>query len=189
MDTVDVVVMANACEGFNQRLAEVQASQWGQSTPCADWDVRTLVNHVVGELLWVPPLLAGQTIADVGDRFDGDILGDDPLATARAAAAAAVAAAGEPGAQERTVHLSFGDFPGSEYLGQVTSDVIIHMWDLARAIGADEDLGDELVQFGTDVLVPQIELWRAAGALGPAVGVDPGASAQDRLLGLTGRTP
>lgn len=188
MDTVDVVIMATACEGFTRRLADVRASQWGRSTPCTDWDVRTLVNHVVGELLWVPPLLAGQTIAEVGDRLDGDVLGDDPLATCRDGSTAAVVAAGEPGAQERTTHLSFGDLPGSKYLAQVTTDVIIHTWDLARAIGADDRLEDELVGFARDVLTPQIEMWRGAGVLGMALEPGPDASEQDRFLALTGRS-
>jgi uncharacterized protein (TIGR03086 family) len=188
VDHVDVVVMASACEGFSRRVAAVEASQWGRSTPCTDWDVRTLVNHVVGELLWVPSLLAGRTVGEVGDRFDGDVLGDDPLATCRGAATDAVVAAGEPGAQERTTHLSFGDLPGAEYLGQVTTDVIIHTWDLARAIGADDDLGDELVAFARDVLTPQIEMWRGAGVLGPAVEPPGEASDQARFLALTGRS-
>ena len=98
--------MAGAIDGFGERLKVVGAAQWEAATPCGDWDVRTLVNHVVGELLWLPPLLAGQTIAEVGDRFDGDVLGDDPLATFVAAAAAARAAFGRDGAQDGTVHLA-----------------------------------------------------------------------------------
>ncbi len=124
---MDTALMAAAIDGFEQRLGAVGATEWNAATPCDDWDVRTLVNHVVGELLWMPPLLEGKTIAEVGDRFDGDVLGSDPSTTYRSAAAAAQAAAFEPGAQERTVHLSFGDFPGSEYVGQVVSDVIIHI--------------------------------------------------------------
>ena len=128
---MESALMATAIDGFEQRLGAVGATEWNAATPCDDWDVRTLVNHVVGELLWMPPLLEGKTIAEVGDRFDGDVLGSDPLATCKSAAAAAHAATFEPGAQDRIVHLSFGDFPGSEYVGQVVSDVIIHTWDLA----------------------------------------------------------
>jgi uncharacterized protein (TIGR03086 family) len=186
---MDAALMADAIAGFEQRLSMVVASQWTAATPCEDWDVRTLVNHVVGELLWVPPLLAGNTIAEVGDRFDGDILGSDPSVTYKSAAASAQAAASESGAQERTVHLSFGDFAGSEYLGQVISDVVIHSWDLARAVGADDRLDPSLVAFVDEFLSPQIEAWRGAGAFGPAVDVGPDASAQDRLLAQTGRSP
>ena len=51
----------------------------GGATPCTEWDVRALVNHVLGEIRWAVPLFAGSTIAEVGDRFDGDLLGDDPV--------------------------------------------------------------------------------------------------------------
>lgn len=185
---MDIALMASAIDGFEQRLGAVGAPDWSAATPCDDWDVRTLVNHVVNELLWMPPLLEGKTIAEVGDRFDGDVLGSDPLASFKSAAAAARAATFEPGAQERTVHLSFGDFPGSEYVGQVVSDVIIHSWDLARAIGADDRLDPALLTFVDEFLTPQVEAWRGAGAFGPAVEVGADASAQDRFLAKTGRS-
>ena len=94
---MESALMATAIDGFEQRLGAVGATQWNAATPCDDWDVRTLVNHVVGELLWMPPLLEGKTIAEVGDRFDGDVLGSDPLATFKSAAAAAHAAASRAG--------------------------------------------------------------------------------------------
>ena len=85
------------------------------------------------------------------------------------------------------MHLSFGDFAGSEYLGQVISDVVVHSWDLARAIGADDRLDPALVAFVDEFLSPQIDAWRAAGAFGPAVDVGADANDQDRLLAQTGR--
>ncbi len=167
----------------------VDTGDWIAGTPCADWDVRALVNHVLGELLWIPPLLDGRTIAEVGDRFDGDMLGDDPLGAWTSAATEALAAASQPGAQDRTLHLSFGDFSGGEYLGQVTSDVIIHTWDLARAVGASDRLSAPAVEFVNDFLGPQIDGWRAAGAFGPAADINADADAQARLLAQTGRSP
>lgn len=178
-----------AVEAFGGQLQAVGAGQWGQPTPCADWDVRQLVNHVAGENAWAVPLLGGATIAEVGDRFDGDLLGDDPVRTWRQLAEAAVAAAGEDGVLERTVHVSFGDIPGREYLSQVTVDHVVHGWDLARAVGGDEQLDAGLVDFAYAYLEPQAEAWRSAGAFGPRVEVDPGAGAQARLLGLAGRRP
>jgi uncharacterized protein (TIGR03086 family) len=185
---MDEALLVDAVDGFGQRLNAVDAGQWSAATPCEDWDVRTLVNHVVGELLWMPPLLAGKTIADVGDRFDGDILGDDPHATWASAVADARAAASLPGAQEDTVHLSFGDFPGSEYLSQITSDLVIHAWDLARAVGADDRLSPTLIEFVDGFLSPQVDAWRSAGAFGPPVDVAPDADAQSQLLAQTGRS-
>src|SRR2546427_12764915 len=61
--SMNTALMADAINGFGQRLNVVDSAQWKAVTPCEAWDVRTLVNHVVGELLWVPPLLEGKTIA------------------------------------------------------------------------------------------------------------------------------
>ena len=81
-------------EDFGQRVMAIGAGDWAQPTPCADWSVRDLVRHLVYEELWTPPLLAGATVADIGDRFEGDILGDDPQVAWKEAAAHALAAAG-----------------------------------------------------------------------------------------------
>jgi len=71
-------------------------------------------------------LLAGSTIAEVGDRFEGDVLGAEPEAAWTAASAAAVRAVGEDGAMDRIVHLSFGDLHGSEYTLRLFADHLIH---------------------------------------------------------------
>jgi len=175
-------------EEFGQRVMAVGPGDWDRPTPCREWTVRDLVRHLVYEELWTPPLLEGQTIADVGDRFEGDILGADPPAAWKEAAAAALAAA-SPDVLGRTVHLSFGDVPGEGYLGQLTADHVIHAWDLARAIGGDERLDPDLVEYVHTVIAPQIDPARAAGVFGPAVEVPPDAAPQSQLLGLTGRTP
>ena len=126
---------------------------------CSDWTVRDLVRHLVYEELWAPPLFEGRTVADVGDRFEGDILGADPQAAWKEAAAAALAPVSSD-LLDRTIHLSFGDFPGREYLGQLTADHVIHAWDLARGLGGDERLDPELVEFVHTLMAPQVEKWR-----------------------------
>ena len=175
-------------EEFGQRVMAIGPEDWGRPTPCSDWNVRELVRHLVYEELWAPPLLEGKAIADVGDRFEGDILGADPPAAWKEAAAGALAA-GSADVLDRTVHLSFGDVPGREYLGQMTADHVIHAWDLARGIGGDDRLDPDLVQFVYDFLAPQADQWRGAGVFGPAVGVPDDADPQSKLLALTGRAP
>src|SRR6266496_6391101 len=104
---MDVVELHQRTTDNSIRLVnEVGPDQWSAPTPCSDWDVRALVNHVVGEERWTVPLMDGKTIADVGDSLDGDLLGDDPAGAATAAARAAQRAAEEP---ITTVHLSYGD--------------------------------------------------------------------------------
>src|SRR5437868_1017834 len=85
-----------------------QSDAWSAATPCPDWTVRELVNHIVAEQRWAVPLLAGATIEEVGTGLDGDLLGEDPAGAAQRAAAAAAEAVAQPGVLARTVHLSFG---------------------------------------------------------------------------------
>ena len=72
---------------FDARVRQIGDHQWQAATPNEDWTVRDLVNHVVGEDLWAPPLFAGATVAEVGDRFGGDVLGSEPKAAWTAASA------------------------------------------------------------------------------------------------------
>lgn len=188
--TGDLVAMfARAVGGFGELVGMIGPDQWQAPTPDTEWDVRALANHVLVEDLWAPPLLEGLTIAEVGDRFDGDRLGAEPARAWSDAAEAALGAVGGDGALDRTVHVSFGDIAGREYVSQLVCDHLIHGWDLARGIGADDGLDGDLVEFALGYLAPQVEAWRSAGAFGPVVEVPDGASAQSRLLALTGRRP
>jgi uncharacterized protein (TIGR03086 family) len=174
---------------FTGRVAQVRPDQWSAPTPCADWDVRTLVNHLVNEDRWTVPILAGATIAEVGDRFDGDLLGDDPAASAADAARQAEDAVTAPGAMDRTVHLSFGDTPAPEYIYQLLADHLVHSWDLAAAIGADPRLDGDAVGFCAGWFTDREDMYRAGGAIGPRVPVPEEASTQDRLIAAFGRDP
>ena len=133
-------------------------------------------------------MMAGQMIADIGDRLDGDLLGELPVQAAEEAGKAAVAALGEPGAVERTVHLSFGDTPATEFAWQLTADHVVHGWDLAAATGGDRTLDHELVRAVLAWFAPMEALYRGAGAVADRPGVTP-ASTQDELLVAFGRDP
>ncbi len=176
-------------ENFADRVKQIRPDQWAAPTPCADWDVRALVNHVVSEQLWSVPLFAGATIAEVGDRFDGDLLGDDPVANSTEAAEDARAVVSETGAMDRTVHLSFGDTPATEYVNQLFADHLIHGWDVAAAIGADRTIDPESVQACLEWFADREDLYRGGGAIGPRVDLPADASDQDRLLAGFGRDP
>src|SRR5918911_4042502 len=124
----------------------VRAEQLHAATPCAEWDVKQVVNHIVGETLGAAELLQGKTIAQVGTRLDGDLTGEDPAAAYRASVRTASHAIGAPGAMETTCHLSFGDFSGSDYAAQLFMDTLIHGWDIARATGQNTTLDPNLVE-------------------------------------------
>jgi uncharacterized protein (TIGR03086 family) len=176
-----------ALDAFGARVHAVAADQWHAPTPCDEWDVRALVNHLVVEQLWVPEMLAGHTVAEVGDRLDGDQLGQNPVAVWDAAADLALADFGLPGAMERTVHLSYGDVPAIDYCGEMTMDATVHSWDLARAIGGDDELDPELVALALAIVEPRAEELKASGLFGEPVAVPSTADPQTRLLGLLGR--
>ncbi len=187
MDLIELY--GRAVAEFTGRVRQVAPDQWHLSTPCAGWDVRTLVNHLVYEERWSAPLFAGATIAEVGDRFDGDLLGTDPVGAVTDAAKQAEAAVAEPGVLARTVQLSFGDTPAEEYLRQLLADHLIHSWDLAVAIGADPRLDPETVRDCAEWFAEREDIYRLGGAIGPRVEVPADSGAQDRLLGAFGRDP
>ena len=177
-----------ATESFAARVAEVGDDQWHLSTPCAAWDVHQLVNHMVYENRWTAPLFEGATIAEVGDRYEGDLLGDRPKAAWAASAAEATAAVSAPGATERTVHLSFGDTPASEYAMQLIADLLIHGWDLARATGGDEKLDPELVAAVAAWFEANEDGYRQSGSIAARPPVPAGADQQTLLLAAFGRS-
>jgi uncharacterized protein (TIGR03086 family) len=174
-------------EGWNAQLAAVGADHWDRPTPCSEWTVRDLVNHVAGEDLWTVPLVRGSTIKEVGDQFDGDVLGDDPAATALDAAGAAVFAVGERLPEGGTVQLSYGEESLEEYLRQLAADHLVHGWDLAVAIGAAPRLDADLVAGVATWFAEREDTYRSVGAIGPRAGSydDPQA---DLLAGF-GRDP
>ena len=180
-------LFARAVDGFTRDVHAVDAAQWHDPTPCTDWDVRMLVQHVTVEQLWVPPLLAGATVAEVGDRFDGDVLAPDPVAAWDAAVRASIAAFTTDGALETTVSLSAGDRATAEYCWEMTTDALIHSWDLARGIGADETLDPELVDLVYERTVPVAARLHETGLFAPTVPVPADAPVQTRLLALFGR--
>jgi uncharacterized protein (TIGR03086 family) len=177
-----------AVEEFGGRVKAVADDQWELPTPCSDWNVRQLVNHLVYENRWTVPLMGGATIAEVGDRYEGDLLGDRPKAAWDDASEQAVRAVQADGALDRVVELSMGPTPAREYVSQLYADHLIHAWDLARAIGADERLDPGLVDACATWFVAMEPHYRAAGAIAARPQTPPGADAQTVLLAAFGRT-
>jgi uncharacterized protein (TIGR03086 family) len=152
--------------------------------------LREIVNYHAYDDAWVPDMLAGRTIAAArADKFDGDLLGEDPASAFTAIVELACAAAQVCDDLDATIHCSFGDYRAREYFWQINQFRALRAHDIAKVIGADPTLPDELVQGIWDELAPHIEEWRKIGVFGPAVAVPEDAPLQDRLLGITGREP
>ncbi|TCC20306.1 TIGR03086 family protein [Kribbella speibonae] len=182
---MDVVDMHNrTVANFADLVSEVPPDRWSAPTPCSDWDVRALVNHVVGEERWTVPLMAGKTIAEVGDSLDGDLLEDDPVAAASYAAREAEVAATWT---IDKVHLSYGDEDPHEYLRQLAADHLIHGWDLAVAIDVPPRMDRDLVAEVADWFAKREELYRSAGMVGDHL--DGFTEPTEALLAAFGRDP
>lgn len=173
---------------FLSRLDTV-GDRWTGPTPCSAWDVRALVNHVVAEDLWTARLMSGATVQEVGGRFDGDVLGDDPLVVARSAAEAAMTATASAVVAGRTVQLSFGDTPAEEYAYQLAADHLIHGWDLAVATGGDRQFDLELVEALAVWFADREDLYRSSGAITERPPDEGSSDPQGRLLRAFGRRP
>jgi uncharacterized protein (TIGR03086 family) len=186
-DPVELLVVAN--DEFARRLRLVGHDDWQRPTPCSEWDVRALVNHVVGANLRYQLLLHGAPSEQVEATRTVDHLGDDALASFVATADGVVACFHEDGALERIAHHATGDRTGRDLLSMRVLDAAIHGWDLARAIGADDALDDDVVAFllaytaGLD-RGPQQRAFAPADADVPC-----NASPQDQLLHRLGRHP
>jgi uncharacterized protein (TIGR03086 family) len=170
-------------------IVGIGTDQWKDPTPNEGWDVRELVNHIVGGNYWAAELARGKTIEEVGDRLDGDVLGDDPLAEYDASSGAASAAFHMPGAMEAACAVSYGPVPGGVYAGHRFIDVLIHGWDVAKATGQDTKLPPELVEACWAVVEPQKDLLIGSGMFGSDHEAPAGADRQTALLALLGRTP
>ena len=187
MELLDAFLAAQS--EFGRRVHHIAPDQWDDPTPDTEWSVRDLVGHLVYEELWAPHVLGGATVEEVGDRFEGDILGADPVAAWDGAAAGAKKAFSAPGALEGQVHLSYGPAAAEEYGWQMVMDRAVHAWDLARAIGHDETLDETLAADLHERLRPQAPQLHATGLFSPPVPVPDGAGATARLVALTGRDP
>ncbi|MFF3484214.1 TIGR03086 family metal-binding protein [Streptomyces sp. NPDC002701] len=145
MANLSLRLIPNAINRFGARVHAVDGHRWNDSTPCSEWTVRELVNHLVGEHSWVPHLLAGEPLEQVGDRYDGDMVGVDPVRAWDEAAERSLAA-WESADLSGTARFSFGEAPLTVYAEQILVDLTVHEWDLARGSGQPERLDPAAVE-------------------------------------------
>ena len=172
---------------FGEVLTQVDDEQLELVTPCADWDVQSLISHVVLGDAAVPLLFDGKPLPDVV-AIDISILGPNPVATWRGTALAAIDALRAPGAMEATVEHPTGPQLGSTVARFRLVDVLTHAWDLAEATNIDIEIPDELAEAVLDFLLPMFDGLRDSEQFGPSATPPEDAPAWQRMLGLLGRT-
>jgi uncharacterized protein (TIGR03086 family) len=165
-----------AADNFERHLSSIADDQWDDGTTCDGWTIRDLVEHT---LQW-----QRRALSLLGDDIDPGAGWDDIRS-------AAVAALADPSCLEGSVDTGPGQsMEKHQVFGFALGDLLIHSWDLARSLEADQTLPAEVVeavQLGLD-RVPE-EMMRAPNMFGPAVEVPADAGAQDRLLAYAGRQP
>ena len=167
-------VWNQAAEKWSATIAQVGDDDWGKSTPCGEWTVQELVDHAMH---W-------QGMG--GSVFGAGTAPGQDWAEVQPALSAALA---DPANLEGTVE-QFGNMPKQAMAGLLIADLLVHSWDLARAIGADDSLPAEAVaatHMGLQRL-PEATL-RGSTMFGPAVEVADDASEQDKLIAFVGRQP
>jgi len=161
------------------------SGQWDLPTPCPDWTVRALVNHLVLGHRRFAAAVTGGTPPDPGE----DYLGADPGTAYRASGEAMLAAFRADGALERAVTIPAGTLPGVVACELRVVEALVHGWDLARATGRTLEFPDDMVE--QSIAFSRVQLGRLPAdrtPFGPSKPVDDDAPALDRLAALLGRS-
>jgi len=163
----------------------VRDDQWSAPSPCSEWSVRDLVNHVVGMNLVFSALLTDEPAPQrVADR-----IGADPVGVYRTSASALVAAFDQPGVLERTYQGLLGAATGRDRLQIRLYDLVAHGWDLAQATGQCIEFPSEMVEQALAFAEVQLAAQARTGRFDPPVAISPDAPALDRLVAFLGRSP
>jgi hypothetical protein len=177
-------------------FAAIRADQWNlQLPPIFDMPgadrptlLRDSINHYAYDNAWVPDMVAGHTMDEVGRaRYDGDLLGADPVASIRQISAAAGRAAAQVTNPAMQVHCSYGDCPAGDYFWQLNIARTMSAYDVAQLIGSGVDLPETLCQAMFHGTAPSAEMWRSFGIYRAPLPVPSTASWRQRYLALTGR--
>jgi len=168
-------------------IDRIPAEQLDQPAP-AEWSMtpnptlRDILAAHARDEAWVPDVLLGRTIEDAGGTYDGDLLGDDPIARYDRLNDVATAAVNEDLDPEKVVHISYGDYPLREYLEHTSTYRAFQAWSIARHLGWDYALPDTLVDLLWEVIGPQIDDFRAMGVFPPEIKPPHGADREMLLL-------
>jgi len=184
-------VLERACRSTAAILELVRSTDLDRPTPCASWNVRDVVNHVVSGTGYFAELAEKGAVTDRGD--DADCTAADFAATFRRESERLVAAFRAPGAMTKPMKMPFGELPGSVCVWIAAGDIFTHGWDLAKATGQPTDLEpDVAVRLLTQIepiLPDDMRGPDGEAAFGPRVEIADSAPAADRLAAFEGRHP
>lgn len=181
-DVVDFYVRASA--GFGQQIQAIGGEEWDLHTPCADWDIRTVVAHVVLGDAQIPDLVEGNVVAAA--EVDVSILGREPLAVWRGTALRAIEVV-QSTPLDTVVHHPLGSMPFLNAVGFRITDSLVHAWDLATARSADLALPPDIAAWCLDFWLPLADQLEGSAHFAPML--EPADdSAGARLLALLGRS-
>lgn len=163
----------------------VQQDMLNNPTPCSEWKLKDLLNHMVNELLWAPEIIKGKTTEQVGDRYDKELLGSDPqYAWKHAADAALVAVHSMEG--DSIAHLSYGDIKVGAYVQELAADLYIHAWDVGQSLNFTILFDPQVAETLYELSLPKFEQMTKSELFG-APKIVQSSDLQAKLLALFGR--
>jgi len=167
------------------KVAGTRVAQFGDPTPCAEWDVEALLGHVLSVIIHYSVLPSG---ASQSTAHPVDAITDGQHAAVYAVIAAdAVDAWSQPGALEHPCHHVMGTMPGGQALSIHTTDLLLHGWDLAVATAQDATIDAELAALAVETLRDVLRLDKGRGSFFAPALPPPGVDVQSRLLAYAGR--
>jgi uncharacterized protein (TIGR03086 family) len=181
--------MTDAADAAARTVTNVSPSQFGQPTPDTEWDVRTLLNHLI---LWTSYSMEARAHGEsVGqDLMDRDFAAEDGFAAAyRAQLDRALAAWSEPAAWQRELNVMGTPTPAADIAGLLIAELVLHGWDLAAATGQPFEVGGATADAALAAVAANADLFRQYKGFAEPVDVPPSATALDRVLALSGRDP
>lgn len=184
---MDVAMFDRALERTEEVIAGIPKEQLEGGTPCADWSVRDLLNHLIGQY----EMVAAAGTGGAPPR-DEDYTSGDYVAAYRSASAQAREAFATPGAMEKKFAMPWGETPGQALLGLVLADTMVHGWDLAQGTGQEIAIPDEVagaVYEMTSGMMEPIGSFPRGTSFAPPVEVPNDAPARDKMLAYLGRQP
>jgi uncharacterized protein (TIGR03086 family) len=167
----------------DQAIAAVKPDQFTDPTPCTEWNVRQVINHIVGGNLFFLTFLEGGPPVD---RL-ADHLGDDPSAAFRETVQRLREAFLREESADRVVPTPFGEAPIRMLIEMRTTELLVHGWDVAKATGQSTDLDPELAEAKIESFRKMRTARRGRGVFDDEKPVPPGATAADRLAAAAGR--